>query len=202
MSNELRHKLIDIKCPDCGEIRQVTFYGIRNWANKHGKSTDDYSKEIPCKSCVNVRHGCKKRDLHYGSNHYEVKCCKCGEIRKVKAITINTWIVYHPNKTVEDYYKENLCRSCAIVKDGIRIDYRGYSLLLLKSSDPYISMCPKYKHSRTLFCLEHRYVMAQILGRPLEVWEVVHHKDGNKLNNAPNNLELVTRQSHLTVARR
>jgi hypothetical protein len=37
---------------------------------------------------------------------------------------------------------------------------------------------------------EHRLVMAEILGRPLAPDEVVHHKDGNRLNNDPTNLEL------------
>ena len=38
--------------------------------------------------------------------------------------------------------------------------------------------------------LEHRYVMAQQLDRPLEKHERVHHKDGNRANNTPENLEL------------
>ena len=32
--------------------------------------------------------------------------------------------------------------------------------------------------------------MSQTLGRPLHKGENVHHKDGDKLNNAPSNLEL------------
>jgi hypothetical protein len=40
--------------------------------------------------------------------------------------------------------------------------------------------------------LEHRYVMAQQLGRLLLNSEIVHHKDENKLNNHPDNLELLS----------
>lgn len=40
------------------------------------------------------------------------------------------------------------------------------------------------------YVAEHRMVMADILGRPLLADENVHHRDGNKLNNDPKNLEL------------
>lgn len=40
------------------------------------------------------------------------------------------------------------------------------------------------------YLLEHRYVMEQQLGRPLYPDENVHHLDGVKANNQPENLEL------------
>ena len=44
--------------------------------------------------------------------------------------------------------------------------------------------------------LEHRFVAEQMLGRPLTSEEAVHHIDGNRLNNAPENLVVMTRQEH------
>ncbi len=43
----------------------------------------------------------------------------------------------------------------------------------------------------------HREVMEQKLGRKLRPGELVHHKDENKLNNDPDNLELTFRNIHI-----
>lgn len=44
--------------------------------------------------------------------------------------------------------------------------------------------------------LEHRVVMSVKLGRPLTEDEIVHHKDEDKKNNDPENLELTTHEEH------
>ena len=41
--------------------------------------------------------------------------------------------------------------------------------------------------------LEHRFVMAQMLGRALSADESVHHRNGDRLDNRPQNLELWSR---------
>jgi hypothetical protein len=42
----------------------------------------------------------------------------------------------------------------------------------------------------------HRMLAEELLGRPLLGGEVVHHKDGNSLNNAPSNLMVLRNQSY------
>ena len=48
---------------------------------------------------------------------------------------------------------------------------------------------------------EHRRVMEEYLGRELSPNEIVHHIDGNKLNNDISNLVLTTRADHLKTHR-
>ena len=42
----------------------------------------------------------------------------------------------------------------------------------------------------------HLLVAEQCIGRPLGKSEFVHHVDGNKCNNSPENLQVVTRSEH------
>ena len=46
---------------------------------------------------------------------------------------------------------------------------------------------------------QHRVVAEQMLGRPLEPGEIVHHKDNDKSNNDPSNLEVMTQADHIRI---
>lgn len=75
--------------------------------------------------------------------------------------------------------------------------HRGYVLVWLSKDDPYAAMAYS-NHGRGLRIEEHRLVMARHLGRPLSKDEIVHHLNGIKDDNRPENLAVVTKHNHET----
>jgi hypothetical protein len=51
------------------------------------------------------------------------------------------------------------------------------------------------------YILEHRVVMEGMIGRPLYAHEKVHHRNGNRADNRPENLELWVHRQQPTGAR-
>lgn len=79
---------------------------------------------------------------------------------------------------------------------GGKFRIRGYTMVKLLSDDFFYPMA-----DRRGYVAEHRLVYAQHLGRCLQSWEIVHHKEG-KLNNKGekdnsfSNLQLTTYGQH------
>lgn len=117
---------------------------------------------------------------------------------------------WEDNKSLRDIAKELVRSYWWIIhftrRNKITVKTKSQSL-----KDKYGGHCPNwrggtYRHfywmvfapehpnaGKRGYVAEHRMVMSKILGRPLREDEVVHHKDGNKYNNTPENLQLMSK---------
>lgn len=127
------------------------------------------------------------RDMGYKGNGKVIYrlCSVCG---------IGRWVELR-KREIRKPYK---CHKCAQPK-GQGTNYKGgrvmrsggYPGVLVNPDNFFYSMTGNQRYVR-----EHRLVMAQALGRCLQDWEHVHHKNGNKLDNRIENLELTSNGSH------
>lgn len=87
------------------------------------------------------------------------------------------------------YFCSNACRG-SNQKNSLRrlIGQNGY-IIVSCPSHPKASKCGNYVY-------EHVLVAEKFLERHLKNNEIIHHKDGNKLNNDISNLEITTKESH------
>lgn len=108
---------------------------------------------------------------------------------------------------IKENYPKYGCKYCAdklgrsrialgkkIKKMGLQINWK----YVYKTKDGYLVNCSDRNNRYHI----HRKVMEEKLGRKLLSSEIVHHIDGNKLNNDPSNLIIVNRSEHIKLHRK
>jgi hypothetical protein len=119
-------------------------------------------------------------------NHHTYWLCKCdcGTVREVQRHDLTSG----ESASCGCLHNENLGIKSSQAKGDKNPNWKGGRSLGTRG---YIfRYVPDHPYAYNGYILEHRAVMEEILGRILDPEEVVHHIDGKKENNEPENLML------------
>lgn len=133
-----------------------------------------------------------------------VKCKECNK----KFYTYKCKILSGRGK----YCSKNCSNKNTLIKKGQRLSidtefkigvkpysYKGFTITIPRVNGRKYRLIYNPNHpycSKKGYVREHRLVMENFLGRFLLRNEIVHHKDGNTLNNEVSNLEVMNKREH------
>ena len=149
-------------------------YLFENYRNKEGKSR--WKTKLICQECKKSRWVDKRVIIE---NKYTTGLCLNCNWKKIG---------------VESNNKFKNGKNHPAYKGGRNKIKQGYINLLLEKDDPFYSMVNK-----SGYVLEHRYIMAKKIGKPLKISEHVHHLNGKKDDNRIQNLVLLDGTVHQIV---
>lgn len=155
--------------------------------------------------------------------HVNSPCRKCGAnnsvLNRLNSIGLEFKVVNHVAYFKEPcpqcgvvlwrrkVYLGHLCQKCSVIlkihvradnhnwKGGRLVNHCGYIDVKVYPDNPFYSMANRHG-----YIPEHRLVMAQSIGRCLEKWEVIHHKNNIKTDNRLENLEMVLQSKNLAYS--
>jgi uncharacterized protein YajQ (UPF0234 family) len=184
------------KCIDCGqELDKYSYVRCRECLKIYRR--ENACKDRYCVICGNIlcRRTRGDRCIHCKSPEHRKKLSEANIGKKMPWVSEsnhNKKGVKLPPRTqdhLDKIMKSNLSNGRYVPLGTTYIDNSGYVQIKVTHNHKY--------NYRQL----HRVLMEKLIGRPLDVNEIVHHSDGNKLNNDIANLLLLTKGQHSAINR-
>lgn len=188
---------VEIICPSCGKRRLVSCSKIRA-----GTRRTPY-----CRSCLNTTVGSPKRKPLRPEEvkekwrpyfDFENQRVVKGMLRIKASCPICKTETWRPSWAIRKdsnpfcYGHKNLFKR----RMKKRVSYSNYWYLHISCLGPEDRKLALQMKPNDSYIAEHRFIIAKLLKRPLKKGEIVHHKDGDGLNNEIENLQLLLTKTH------
>lgn len=143
-------------------------------------------RKFPCGTRARYESGCRCDDCRRAHREY-TKAKRDKKRRKARVICKRAYC-----QNIAQTY--GMCRRCAA---GGAPNRRKVSNRWPMATGYVVLRMPDHPTSNSKGRIyEHRYVMEQMIGRGLELTESVHHRNGDRSDNRPENLELWASKAH------
>lgn len=160
-----------ITCTKCKQEKDISCFA-KDRQKKHGVRRE-------CKKCMSLR---TRKHWPERLNWQDKRCAGCKKVKKK--------VEFHKDSTKKDGLY-SICKSCRAARSGAK----------MRSGDTWLHDAYGYlvrgvngKHIK-----QHRMIMENILKRKLEPGEHVHHKNGIKDDNRPENLQIMSHSDHASL---
>ncbi len=138
-----------------------------------------------------IRKGCELGYSRGKNNYIWHACVDCGKERWVEFRNKKPFCSRCQLCSLRYFYKTHTGENNQNWKGGTTVTTKGYKEVRLFPDDFYYSMVGSQE-----YVPEHRLIMARHLGRCLQPWEIIHHKNGIRTDNRLENLQLVLKGRH------
>ena len=195
-----RARYVKLICIECDAVRwqvaSVVKHSIKAGSftgycwHCAGRSRRDSLTDCPKHPTVNWEDQIS-RETNYGiKTQVAITCPDCKQKRYLDAPSVKS--------LVRKGAFTGRCTGCAhaLIHPALRKSTDGYLLLKRRVIAPKYHWIYDRMADSAYRCPAHRLIMAVHLNCPLTRAEIVHHKDGNKLNNALSNLQLFIKGHH------